>query len=135
MVVAGDFLGLHLKGVPFFRALVREVEAQWYQGLELPPPTLDLGCSDGYVAAQAFSCPLDVGVERRWPAVKGPAVAPPRPTAYWFAPTAAAGWLADCGCTTSRLATARVFTASAWLAGADNRKPIRLPANLGLCPA
>ncbi len=58
-----DFLWPHLCAVPFFRALLRAVEARFYQDLPMEAPVLDLGCGDGDFAAQAFSRPLDAGVD------------------------------------------------------------------------
>lgn len=60
---AKDFLWLHLKELPYFRSLLRAVEARFYQGIELPRPVLDLGCGDGHFASLAFDEPLDVGLD------------------------------------------------------------------------
>jgi hypothetical protein len=38
-----QFLFPHLRDLPYFRALVRAVEAEFYQTLDLPAPTLDVG--------------------------------------------------------------------------------------------
>jgi SAM-dependent methyltransferase len=58
-----DYLYLHLRDLPYFRALVRGVEATYYQDLELPAPTLDLGCGDGHFASLVFERPIDVGLD------------------------------------------------------------------------
>jgi SAM-dependent methyltransferase len=58
-----DYLGLHLRDLPYFRALLRAVEARFYQDLELPAPTLDLGCGDGHFASIAFQRQLEVGLD------------------------------------------------------------------------
>ena len=58
-----DYLWLHLKDLPYFRAMLRAVEAQFYQGCSLPAPTLDVGCGDGHFATIAFDRPLDVGID------------------------------------------------------------------------
>jgi len=58
-----DFLSRHLRDLPYFRALLRAVEAGFYQGFELPPPTLDLGCGDGHFASLAFERPIEVGLD------------------------------------------------------------------------
>lgn len=58
-----DFLWLHLRDLPYFRAILRAVEAQFYQDLELPAPTLDLGCGDGHFATIAFDRKLEVGLD------------------------------------------------------------------------
>jgi SAM-dependent methyltransferase len=58
-----DFLFLHLRDLPYFRALLRAVEAQFYQSIDLPAPTLDLGCGDGHFASLAFDRRLDAGLD------------------------------------------------------------------------
>lgn len=58
-----DFLWLHLRDLPYFRALVRAVEAEYYQDIELPSPQLDIGCGDGHFASLVFEKPVDVGVD------------------------------------------------------------------------
>lgn len=58
-----DFLWLHLRELPYFRALLRAVEARFYQGLHLPRPVLDIGCGDGHFASVTFDEPLDVGLD------------------------------------------------------------------------
>jgi len=61
-----DFLWLQLRDLPYFRALLRAVEARFYQDLVLPSPVLDLGCGDGHFATIAFERPLDVGLDPWW---------------------------------------------------------------------
>lgn len=58
-----DFLWLNLRNLPYFRAMLRAVEAQFYQQFDLPAPTIDLGCGDGHFAALTFQRPLDVGLD------------------------------------------------------------------------
>jgi len=58
-----DFLWLNLRELPYFRAMLRAVEAQFYQEFELPAPTLDLGCGDGHFARITFNQKLDVGLD------------------------------------------------------------------------
>jgi len=58
-----DFLWLNLRDLPYFRAMLRAVEAEFYQEFELPAPTLDLGCGDGHFATIAFDRKLDVGLD------------------------------------------------------------------------
>jgi SAM-dependent methyltransferase len=58
-----DFLWLNLRELPYFRAMLRAVEAQFYQEFDLPSPTLDLGCGDGHFARITFARPLDVGLD------------------------------------------------------------------------
>lgn len=58
-----DFLWHQIKEMPYFRGLLRAVEARFYQDISLENPILDLGCGDGHFASIAFSEPLDVGVD------------------------------------------------------------------------
>ncbi len=58
-----DTLDQQLKSIPFFRALLRAVEARFYEGLELPSPSLDLGCGDGHFASLAFETPPEIGLD------------------------------------------------------------------------
>jgi SAM-dependent methyltransferase len=58
-----DYLWLNLRDLPYFRAILRAVEARFYQDFELPEPILDVGCGDGHFASIAFDRPLDVGVD------------------------------------------------------------------------
>jgi SAM-dependent methyltransferase len=58
-----DFLWLHLKDLPYFRSLLRAVEARFYQDIDLPAPVLDVGCGDGHFASVTFARPLDVGID------------------------------------------------------------------------
>ncbi|MFW5943167.1 MAG: methyltransferase domain-containing protein, partial [Chloroflexota bacterium] len=61
-----DLLWRHLKTVPAFRALLRAVEARFYRHIDIPGPTLDLGCGDGHFAAMAFDHPLAAGADPWW---------------------------------------------------------------------
>jgi len=61
-----DYLTLHLQDLPYFRALLRAVEARFYEDQELPQPVLDLGCGDGHFASLAFDEPLDMGLDPWW---------------------------------------------------------------------
>ena len=58
-----DLLWRNLAGLPAFRALLRAVEARFYQDLPLPEPTIDLGCGDAHFASVAFDHPLAAGVD------------------------------------------------------------------------
>lgn len=58
-----DYLWLHLSELPYFRALVRSVEARFFSEIELPAPTLDLGCGDGHFGSIAFDRPIEVGID------------------------------------------------------------------------
>ncbi len=58
-----DFLYPHLRELPYFRALLRAVEASYYQRIDLPAPTLDVGCGDGHFASLTFCRKIDVGLD------------------------------------------------------------------------
>ena len=59
-----DILWRHLKDLPAFRALLRAVEARFYQDLlPLEEPVLDVGCGDGHFASVAFPGPLAAGID------------------------------------------------------------------------
>ena len=58
-----DFLWEQISGMPYFRGVLRAVEARVYQDFELPEPVLDLGCGDGHFATVAFDRKLDVGLD------------------------------------------------------------------------
>src|SRR5512133_1866461 len=58
-----DFLFLHTRDLPYFRAFLRAVESRFYQDLELAAPTLDVGCGDGHFAQLTFDRKLDVGLD------------------------------------------------------------------------
>jgi SAM-dependent methyltransferase len=58
-----DFLWLHLRDLPYFRALVRAVEAEYYQDFVLPQPRLDIGCGDGHFASLVFDEPVEYGID------------------------------------------------------------------------
>jgi SAM-dependent methyltransferase len=65
--LADDLLWRHLKDLPYFRALLRAVEARFYADLPLVDPVLDLGCGDGHFASIALEgrTPM-VGVDPWW---------------------------------------------------------------------
>ena len=52
-----------LQGLPYFRALLRAVEAGFYEEFELPAPVLDIGCGDGHFAEITFDQALDLGMD------------------------------------------------------------------------
>ena len=62
-MTAKDFVWLHVRDLPYFRAMLRAVEAAFYQDFPLPSPVLDLGCGDGHFASLAFDQPLDIGLD------------------------------------------------------------------------
>lgn len=65
-----DFLWLNLRDLPYFRAVLRAVEARFYQDYKLPAPVLDIGCGDGHFATVAFDHPLDVGLDPWWESIR-----------------------------------------------------------------
>jgi SAM-dependent methyltransferase len=65
-----DFLWLHLRELPYFRAILRAVEARFYQGLDLPRPILDVGCGDGHFASVTFESRIDIGVDLHLPSLR-----------------------------------------------------------------
>jgi ubiquinone/menaquinone biosynthesis C-methylase UbiE len=58
-----DYLWLHLCELPYFRGLLRAVEASYYERIDFPNPILDVGAGDGHFATVAFDEPLDVGID------------------------------------------------------------------------
>ena len=58
-----DHLWPQIASLPYFRGLLRAVEARFYENIELPAPTLDLGCGDGHFASLAFPRRLEVGLD------------------------------------------------------------------------
>jgi SAM-dependent methyltransferase len=66
----GDLLQRHLRDLPAFRALLRAVEARFYDDLPMPEPVLDLGCGDGHFASIAFDGPLAAGFDPWWAPVR-----------------------------------------------------------------
>ncbi|MGQ9598495.1 MAG: class I SAM-dependent methyltransferase [Anaerolineae bacterium] len=59
-----DLLWRHVRELPAFRALLRAVEARFYQPLlPLAEPVLDIGCGDGHFASVAFPAPLAAGID------------------------------------------------------------------------
>jgi ubiquinone/menaquinone biosynthesis C-methylase UbiE len=61
--VEKDFLWLHLRDLPYFRAMLRAVEACFIQEIDLPSPVLDVGCGDGHFASLVFDRPVEVGLD------------------------------------------------------------------------
>ena len=58
-----DFVFLQVSSLPYFRALLRAVESEFYQDLPLPSPVYDVGCGDGHFASLTFDKKLDVGLD------------------------------------------------------------------------
>jgi hypothetical protein len=58
-----DYLWLNLRELPYFRGLMRAVEASFYARLDLPGPVLDVGSGDGQFVTVAFDQLIDVGID------------------------------------------------------------------------
>lgn len=58
-----DYFFIQLLELPYFRALLRAVEAPYYEDFELPGPVLDIGCGDGHFATLIFDHKIDVGLD------------------------------------------------------------------------
>jgi SAM-dependent methyltransferase len=58
-----DFLSLHLRELPYFRALLRAVESRFYLEFPLAQPVYDLGCGDGQFTSLTFDRSIDVGLD------------------------------------------------------------------------
>lgn len=58
-----DHLWQQLCDLPYFRALLRAIEARFYKDLPIAAPVLDLGSGDGLFAQQTFTRPIDVGID------------------------------------------------------------------------
>lgn len=65
-----DFLWLNIKDLPYFRSLLRAVEAEFYQPIELPSPTLDVGCGEGHFVEITFDRKIEVGLDPSRPSLK-----------------------------------------------------------------
>jgi len=58
-----DFLWPHLEALPYFRGMLRAVEARLMNEVSLPPPVLDIGCGDGHFASVTYEHKIDVGID------------------------------------------------------------------------
>lgn len=58
-----DYLWPHLEELPYFRGMLRAVEARLMHEVPLPSLTLDIGCGDGHFASTAFDRKIDVGFD------------------------------------------------------------------------
>ncbi len=58
-----DYLWTQLCDLPYFRALLRAIEARFYEDLPVVAPILDIGSGDGLFARQAFGQKLDLGID------------------------------------------------------------------------
>ncbi|MCA9955963.1 MAG: class I SAM-dependent methyltransferase, partial [Anaerolineales bacterium] len=65
-----DLLWRQLKTIPAFRAILRAVEARFYFAVDLPAPTLDVGCGDGHFSQMVFDRKLDAGIDPWWNPLK-----------------------------------------------------------------
>lgn len=65
-----DFLGEHLRELPYFRSILRAVEAQLFQSVVLSHPILDVGCGDGHFASVALDQQVDWGVDLDLPSIR-----------------------------------------------------------------
>jgi SAM-dependent methyltransferase len=61
-----DYLWRHLQDLPYFRALLRAVEAKFYEDIPLTEPILDLGCGDGHFASAMPPHAPFVGLDPWW---------------------------------------------------------------------
>lgn len=61
--MTADYLWLNIRALPYFRGLLRAVEARLMREVEFPRPVLDVGCGDGHFASVAFTGGVDVGVD------------------------------------------------------------------------
>lgn len=61
-----DLLWRQLKTIPAFRAILRAVEARFYFAVDLPGPTLDVGCGDGHFSQMVFKHKLAAGIDPWW---------------------------------------------------------------------
>ena len=63
MSMAGDYLWPQLQDLPYFRGLLRAVEARLLQQFNLPAPVLDVGSGDGHFVSKAFDQLIDIGID------------------------------------------------------------------------
>ena len=73
-----DLLWRQLKTIPAFRAVLRAVESRFYFAVDLPGPTLDVGCGDGHFAQMTFNRRIEAGIDPWW----GPLQKAERSAAY-----------------------------------------------------
>ncbi len=65
-----DILWRNLKELPYFRSILRAVESNLVQQVDLPEPVLDLGCGDGHFASVTFEYGLEVGLDPSMPPLR-----------------------------------------------------------------
>ncbi|MBN1230966.1 MAG: class I SAM-dependent methyltransferase [Anaerolineales bacterium] len=56
-------LWAHLKDLPYFRSILRTIEAAYFRNLDIPEPILDIGSGDGHFASVAFPNKINVGID------------------------------------------------------------------------
>ncbi len=61
-----DPLKRRLKSIPAFRALLRAVEARFYDEIEWTDPILDVGCGDGHFVQMTFDHSITAGIDPWW---------------------------------------------------------------------
>jgi SAM-dependent methyltransferase len=64
------YLWPQLRALPYFRALLRAVEADFYRHFDLQSPILDVGCGDGQFASVVFEKKIDVGFDPFAPSLR-----------------------------------------------------------------
>ena len=69
-ITQDDLLWRQLKTIPAFRAILRAVEARFYFAVDLPEPTLDVGCGDGHFSRIVFDRKLAAGIDPWWNPLK-----------------------------------------------------------------
>jgi len=58
-----DYLWPHLEELPYFRGMLRAIEARLMHDVPLPRLALDIGCGDGHFASTTFEHKIDVGFD------------------------------------------------------------------------
>ena len=58
-----DFLWPQISTLPYFRGMLRAVEARLMHDVPLPPLVLDIGCGDGHFASVTYDQKIDVGID------------------------------------------------------------------------
>ena len=58
-----DFLWPQISALPYFRGMLRAVEARLMHDVPIPPLVLDIGCGDGHFASVTYEQQIDVGID------------------------------------------------------------------------
>ncbi len=58
-----DYLWPHISALPYFRGMLRAIEARLMHKVPLPPLVLDIGCGDGHFASVTYEQLIDVGID------------------------------------------------------------------------